>query len=57
MLVSSYREKTDQYRELIKARDSDGIMELLTDIAVEVRRPGSVTVWGIGARAFCYQVV
>eukprot|EP00955_Chlamydomonas_euryale_P083909 363901-Chlamydomonas_euryale.AAC.9 len=32
-----FREKTKQYTELIKARDSGGIMELLTDIAVEDR--------------------
>lgn len=34
---AKFREKTEQYTKLIKARDEAGIMELLTDIAVEDR--------------------
>jgi chorismate mutase len=32
---AKFREKTEQYTQLIKAQDADGIMELLTDKAVE----------------------
>ena len=32
-----HREKTEEYTKLIRAKDSDGIMALLTDTAVEER--------------------
>lgn len=34
---AKFREYTAKYTELIKARDADGIMELLTDRAVELK--------------------
>jgi chorismate mutase len=35
--VICHRERTDEYTRLIQTRDADGIMELLTDKAVEER--------------------